>query len=306
MNVERVERSGAARLVLILSPERSGSTLLNVLLGAHSAIVAPPELHLLRFADFESWRRGYPAAFASLSSLAGMLSLPSDRASIESRFAGCTGATIYQELLRLAGPGRFLIDKTPGNAHAVENLVRAESFRPLYVWLVRHPLGVALSRLERQDEKRRGSSTPLARIKLPLYLARQWWRRRSGAELGDALGHWTAIHRRIESFLAGVEPSRSCTIEYESLVREPKAEIAALCRFLGVEPEEAMLDPSSNLPSGLQWGIGDEKIRTHARIDASSADRWRERYSEALLDDETAELWARIRSPRALRGATRG
>ena len=38
-------------LVVILSTERSGSTLLSVMLGAHAQILAPPELHLLRYAS---------------------------------------------------------------------------------------------------------------------------------------------------------------------------------------------------------------------------------------------------------------
>ena len=44
-------RSG---LVLVLCPERSGSTLLATMLGANPAIVAPPELFLLRYPGFET------------------------------------------------------------------------------------------------------------------------------------------------------------------------------------------------------------------------------------------------------------
>ncbi len=290
------EKRGHARLVLILSPERSGSTLLSVLLGSHSAIVAPPELHLLRFPDFESWRRGYPMALASLVSLAEMVSVPKGPASVEARFAGRTVESIYEELLRLVGPGRFLVDKSPGNAHAVENLQRAERFRPLYIWLVRHPLGVALSRMERHRQKRDAMRMPLDQIKLPLYLVRSWWRRRSGRELQETLERWIAMHQRIESFLARVGEIRYRVVHYEDLVRSPESEVGSLCDFLGVTMEPSMLDPAHNLPSGLQWGLGDEKIRTRSRIDPTSADRWRHHFDESLMSDQAARLWGRLRS----------
>lgn len=285
-----------APLVLILSPERSGSTLLSVLLGAHSTILAPPELHLFRFPDYERWSLGYPPALTSLASLAGMLGWPDDPASLEARFAGRTVDSIYEELLVGAGPGRILIDKTPGNAHALESLERAERFHPLYVWLVRHPLGVALSRIERHREKRRARKAPFERLKLPFYLALSWWRHRTGRELQETLDRWTVTHERIESFLGAIEPTRWAIVHYEDLVRDPAHEIARLCRLLGVTMEPAMLDPSRHLPRGLQWGIGDEKIRTRERIDPSPADRWRGRFAEASLDPRTARLWERLRS----------
>ncbi len=43
--------SESGRLCVILCTERSGSTLLSVLLGGHPRVVAPPETHLFRWAD---------------------------------------------------------------------------------------------------------------------------------------------------------------------------------------------------------------------------------------------------------------
>ncbi len=69
-----------ARFIFILSPERSGSTLLSAMLGGHRQIVAPPELHLLRYPTLRAWRAGYPAAVPSLEGLLETLGLesPSD------------------------------------------------------------------------------------------------------------------------------------------------------------------------------------------------------------------------------------
>ena len=42
-------------VAFILSPPRSGSTLLRVLLGSVNSILAPPELELLRFDSLQDW-----------------------------------------------------------------------------------------------------------------------------------------------------------------------------------------------------------------------------------------------------------
>jgi LPS sulfotransferase NodH len=56
----------SARFLFILSTERSGSTLLSVLLGAHHNVIAPPELHLQAYSTFDEWRQQYPSAMKSL------------------------------------------------------------------------------------------------------------------------------------------------------------------------------------------------------------------------------------------------
>src|SRR5262245_64895088 len=47
--------SNDRRLILILSSERSGSTLTRVVLGANDRIVAPAEMFLMRYPDFRTF-----------------------------------------------------------------------------------------------------------------------------------------------------------------------------------------------------------------------------------------------------------
>lgn len=48
-----------SNMVFILSPPRSGSTLLRVLLGSISSVIAPPELELLRFQTLRDWKQKF-------------------------------------------------------------------------------------------------------------------------------------------------------------------------------------------------------------------------------------------------------
>src|SRR3979409_2802780 len=48
------------RAVLVLSPPRSGSTLLRVMLGGHPELFAPPELELLAFSTLAERQGGLP------------------------------------------------------------------------------------------------------------------------------------------------------------------------------------------------------------------------------------------------------
>jgi hypothetical protein len=54
------------RLILILSSERSGSTLTRVVLGAHNGIVAPQEMFLLRYPDYATFKAQKAVALESV------------------------------------------------------------------------------------------------------------------------------------------------------------------------------------------------------------------------------------------------
>jgi LPS sulfotransferase NodH len=80
-----------SRLVVLLSSERSGSTLLRVMLGAHTRICAPQELFLLRYPTFDAWRAQKPDAMESVMELCFLLGQPRTEADIE---AACRGRAI--------------------------------------------------------------------------------------------------------------------------------------------------------------------------------------------------------------------
>lgn len=281
------------RLVLILSPERSGSTLLSFMLGGHSRIIAPPEMHLLAYPDFDAWRQGYPQAVKSLCFLMESLNLPYEEKAVEKEFAGWTPEAIYRRLLTQCEVSRFIVDKTPRYSRDLAILQRAETLQPFYIWLIRHPLGVAASQIDLQLKWRREANAQLAwRLKYPLYLIRAALRRRS--EVRRQVAYWAEVNERIGSFLKGIPEERHCMVHYERLVRDPQGVMTGLCKAMGLGFEPAMLDPRANVPSAMQWDLGDGKVLERKTIDPAAADSWRRTYAESLLDQRTLDLMQRL------------
>ncbi len=115
--------------VFIMSTVRSGSTLLRVLLNAHSQIYAPHELHI---------RRLRVAATTSLAQRAmDMLGLN------EADLEHLLWDRVLQRELLVSGKS-ILVDKTPSNAFAY---ARLQTVWPdaRFIFLLRHPASIAES-----------------------------------------------------------------------------------------------------------------------------------------------------------------
>ena len=146
------ERNPSA--VFVLSPPRSGSTLLRAMLGGNPALFAPPELYLLPFdtlADRKAWFSGsqrfqLEGNTRALMQLRGLGPADADAmmAELEARR---TPVHAYYRMLQGWLGSRTLVDKTPYYASRIETLERAEAmFRDArYVHLTRHPYGVIRS-----------------------------------------------------------------------------------------------------------------------------------------------------------------
>lgn len=294
--LRRAVSRAAGRLVVVLSPENSGSTMLAAILAGSPGVLAPPELHLFRDADYDTWRRRRPAALASLHWLLAALGHP--EADATDRFTGRTTAEVYRELLELVGPDRWLVDKTPAYARELSVLQRAEAHAPHYVWLVRHPLGVVASNIERrgsrQEQRRLRARTPLGRMSIDLVRA---WDRAGHLRRGFVrrrLAYWLDLHLRIEAFLARLPASRTSRVVYERLLRSPRPEVERLCRELGLAFDARMLEPGGNLPGEIRWGVGSEKAARRRGIDVRAAERWRESLDERLLPADVRRAMQRL------------
>ena len=290
------QRSG--RLVVVLCTERSGSTLLTMMLGGHHLILAPPELHLFRYPDFEAWRRGYPKAIASLTWLLQQTGQPANETELAACFEGKDPESIYRELLELCGPDHFLVDKTPAYARDPDVLGRIERLQPLYIWLVRHPLGVAASFMTRRSQSYADRQREAKGI---IKKTRRGWARvhnglgdLTGSNLKRHLEAWCDTHTQIENFLAGIPRRRWHSVHYEQLAGSPQLEIERLCAWMAIQPEPQMLRPRGNVPTALVWDLGDEQVLQRDRVDAGVAERWRERFDERVLDQPTREIIERL------------
>jgi amino acid adenylation domain-containing protein len=285
-------RAPNPRAVFVLSPPRSGSTLLRVVLGGHPRLFAPPELELLSFNTLGERREALAGRYAFW--LEGVL-----RAVMEVR--GCDAEEaralmaereardqsvrdFYGELQEWIGD-RVLVEKTPSYTLDRTILERAEADfdEPLFVHLMRHPYGTILSFEE-------------ARIDQLFFRHEHPYGRRELAELV-----WTICHENVLSFLETVPQERRHRVRFEDLTARPEETARELCRFLGTEFEPAMVDPYRDQSRRMTDGIhplakmlGDVKFHEHRAIDAQVAERWREAYDHDFLGEPARELAARL------------
>jgi amino acid adenylation domain-containing protein len=274
------------RAVFILSPFRSGSTLLRAMLAGHPALFAPPELELLGFETLRQRREALtgPRSFAREGLVRALMEVHGcDAGAAEALLAEHDGDTVpdfYRRFQDWIGGDRLLVDKTPRYALSRVCLERAERWfeAPLYVHLVRHPCGVVRSYEEaRMDQVYRLPGGP-----------------REQAEL-----LWLIAHRNIRALLAGVPEERRHVVRFEDLVRSPRESMEALSRFLGVPfaPETLRPYEGRRMTDGLVAGgrmMGDPRFHRHRGIDPSVAERWRGELAPEDLGEETRRLAAEL------------
>ncbi|MCA9559260.1 MAG: amino acid adenylation domain-containing protein, partial [Myxococcales bacterium] len=288
------------RAIIVLTPPRSGSTLLRVILGGHPALFSPPELELLGFGTlaeraeefsgrFKHWREG------TVRALMEVQGLDADAAFAEMerlQDAGMDVPGFYAHLQALIGE-RTLVDKTASYPLDVEIMAAAERYfeDPLYIHLHRHPVdGVSSFLSARIDD-------------MGLFRPEHDFTREELAELV-----WTVSHQNILRFLDTVPAERWTRVSYEALVGDPVGQIRRLCDFIGVEVAEAMLDPYTDrkerMTDGVRadagWMLGDIKFHHYKRIEASSARRWQKAGVEVNLGAPTWAVAEQLGYPRSV------
>lgn len=246
------------RLVFLISPPRSGSTLLARMLGAHSRIVAPEEPHLLtplaHLGYFESVESApYDPVIVRQAARVLVGGLPGG----EQAYLGALRAysdAIYAGLLAAGGAGdALLLDKTPAYALSLDFLARLYPDAH-YIVLTRHPLAVWSSYVDSFFD-------------------------------GDddvAHGHNPLLERYVPAiarFLREAPVPRLHRIRYEELVRDPEAHARALADFLGLEFEAGMVDYGSVEGARRESarGLGDPMtVARESRATTKSVAKWAE------------------------------
>jgi amino acid adenylation domain-containing protein len=278
--------------VFVLSPPRSGSTLLRVMLAGHPLLFAPPELELLNFDTLAERRDAFPGRDAfRLEGLlravmeARVCSPDEARALVEAMEAeGATTREMYRRLGEWIGE-RTLVDKTPTYAWDAQALARAEAgfTDARYLHLVRHPLGMVKSFEE-------------ARIDQIFFHEDHAFSRR---EVAEAL--WVLAQRNTLEFLATIPAARKHIVVFEELLRDPERVLRGICDFLGISYQPDMSEPyqkkSSRMTDGLHAEsrmLGDVKFHQHGRVESTVAEKWREGYSEESLGEPARAMAARL------------
>ncbi|HEY0547314.1 MAG TPA: condensation domain-containing protein, partial [Pyrinomonadaceae bacterium] len=278
--------------IFILSPPRSGSTLLRVMLAGHPALFAPPELELLSFNTLRErceiftgaqafWLEG---ALRAVMEARGCGADEAKELMQEFEESGLTTQEFYRQLQAWLGERR-LVDKTPSYALDKSILRRAEEDfeAPLYIHLVRHPYGMIHSFEEaKMDQLFLGGGHPF-----------------STRELAEIV--WNISHRNILEFLQDVPRERQHRLSFEELVTVPEEVLESLCHFLSLELHPDMLQPYREKEKRMTDGLykesrmlGDVKFHQHISINAGVASRWAEKYTEDFLGDVSRKLAAQL------------
>jgi amino acid adenylation domain-containing protein len=290
---ERALASAAGKnppAVFILSPPRSGTTLLRVMLAGHPRLFAPPELELLSFNTLAERRAAFTGkdsfwlegALRAVMELKGCDADEAQRVMRSMEERGLTTKECYRQLQAWLGE-RILVDKTPSYALDQTVLERAEiDFEnALYVHLLRHPAGMIRSFEE-------------AKLDQIVFRYEHSYSRR---ELAEVI--WTLSHRNIVEFLQRVPRERQHRVKFEDLLRQPQPVMESLCRFLGLSLHADMLQPYKDRERRMTDGIheesrmlGDVKFHSYDRIDVRVGDRWKEGDAQNPLGEVTWEVAA--------------
>lgn len=288
------------RAVFILSPPRSGSTLLRVMMAGNSSLLAPPELHLLSYPTLADRHADLNKEHVShlLDGTVRALMQTRDwsaeqaRALIEDcKNQGMSTHEFFGVLQEGIGD-KLLVDKTPTYAFSLDILRQAEACfdNPLYVHLTRHPCGMIRSYTE----------SNLPRM-MPMMMRASEFSTEAVAEIT-----WLLTNRNILQFGETVPSDRWLPLSYEHIVSQPEQAMRTLCEFMDVDYEPDMIDPYRDSQSRMTDGVdssskmsGDLKFHLHSQIDPAAATRWKQFMSEDQLGEPTLELASRLRQGEA-------
>lgn len=270
--------------IFVVGCPRSGTTLLQCMLSAHSQAYSLPETH---FFSIVLPRLGVRAhEHLSDAQVAEARAILESEARLFLPAKPTDGRVMALDLFRAlvaahrpadAFPGARVIEKTPQHVLALAE-IRALLPSARCVNIVRHPLDVVSSWLQ----------TPFAQ---------------SRGVLGYAAA-WNDCVEAAEAY-AAAEPERLVTVVYERLVRDPEAELKRVADFLRLSYEPAMVDAfgaeaARAVGSNETWKVG---VRQGVLVSGEGA--WRGRISAGqawLVAQATAgkrERYGYVEAPQA-------
>ena len=210
--------------VIVLSPARSGSTLLRMILGSHSALYAPPELPLAQLVT----RAETPWIRASLKEL--QLTAQEVNYLLWDR-------VLSDALSRSDKP--TVVVKTPSNVLIWRDIAACWP-DARFIFLLRHPFSAVAS--------------------LNASFDKAWHPGESGS-LAEAA---TKALRYMTSLEEARRELPGYTIRYEDLTAQPAVKTRELCEFLGVPFEPGMLEYGQFGHGRIAAGLGDasEKLKS--------------------------------------------
>lgn len=208
--------------IFIVGLPRSGSTLLDRMLSAHSQVASAGEL--IVFWRQLHWVADVPTAgLDSLRRIAGHIG----EVDLEA-----VGRRYLENMAWLAGGRRFFVDKLPANIQTVP-LIWAALPQARIINMLRDPMDVCLSNYQLYGHQ----STYVNNL--------------------DAIADFHRLHQRLCARWRELSPDMMLDVVYEDLARDPTAVMQRVLDYCGLEIEEACLHPERNAsavatPSSIQ------------------------------------------------------
>jgi hypothetical protein len=245
--------------VFVVGFQRSGTTLLQALVGAHRRIASPPEMYyIFRVAyladyfgdlndDHNLRRVVHETLHPSVPLLEGCgfdeNALFERVAAGERSYAAVLDAVMMDFAVR-HGKARWC-EKTPGQ-HAREVFNLMPHAQVLHI--VRDPRAVVASSLQ----------TP--------------WTKKTARQLAH---EWRVFTRDNVAVGADVGPRQVFQLRYEDLTADPASAMRDVCGFLGEEFDDAMLNDPSRRQATIAAAAAPWQSRALEPVTASRQDRWR-------------------------------
>jgi protein-tyrosine sulfotransferase len=244
----------------ILSPARSGSTLLRYIIDTHPAFCSPPELNLGRVCE-SLYRALYHTTKAPNADEKNKMVYKETRSIIDKFMASYA-----------AGKGKpQWCDKSPDNLHHLSIL---PSVFPdaKYLCLYRNCMDLVHSLMEYN--------------RLQLFEEVLYFVQKNSGNMVDAMiDYW--ITQTKATLMFEREHSAQCFhVKYESIVRDPERTLDAMFSFLEVEWDESLLDAIFTTPREIAGG--DHKILLSDRIHSGSLGQG-SKISRKLISPEMLE-----------------
>lgn len=253
-------------LLFVISPPRSGSTLLQRMIGSHSEVFTHPEPHLITPLAYLGYHDTVDKApFDHINSAEAIRLFVSSLPRGEQDYLDALrayGDTMYGRMLEPTGK-RYFMDKTPAYALVTPFLTKLYP-RAKYVVLTRHPLAIFSSFANSffdGDWGRAHAFNPLLERYVP------------------------AIAKLLRE-----QPVPLAHVAYETLVAEPEREMARVFSYMGVQNEPEAVDYGTRF-SGKK-GPGDPiTVSQHSRPVTDSLHKWA---AELAKDEKKRELAERM------------
>jgi hypothetical protein len=251
------EKILAKKLIFIIGSPRSGSTMLQRILGSHSKVFTHPEPHIISpLAHLGYYENVHQAPYDHINAAEAIREFVKDLPHKEADYlAACRAYTdiLYGRMLLTSRKDRFL-DKTPANGLVLPFLSQLYP-QAKYVVLTRHPLAVLSSYANSFFE----------------------------GDYPAAVAFNNIVGRYVPAQAAFMRQMKVpyFHIRYEDLVQNPEKHMAEMFSFLGLRNEPDAVNYGQH--AHVEKSYGDPKVKQHTRPNTGSIDKW----AQDLTEDET-------------------